>query len=90
MGTLDEIAPLKRRIEALEAVQRHQQQLACNRCGTTLTLCCSVAADLHAHLIATALQLGWLVSVASRNKVADQTDDPDLCAFCVSVLRIAT
>lgn len=74
----------------LRAKLRHGYSLTCDRCGDTLTLSSMTVVALEAHLLRTALEIGWLVGRATATAlgaVDEPAGDRDLCPPCGRIHR---
>lgn len=69
---------------------RHGHSVVCDRCGDALTLSSMTMATLAPHLLRTALELGWQLSVGTFAGLGSsplQRHDSDHCPACRRLLE---
>lgn len=80
--------PIALEVQLLRAKLRHGYTLSCDRCGDALTLSSMMPTTLECHLLRTAIEIGWHVSLATANAlgaIEAPMRDRDLCPPCVRI-----
>lgn len=82
-------AELGRELDAIKARHRHWCSVSCDRCSTSLTLSSTLMVAFEAHLLRTALAMGWSLSDATVVGLSGSSERKglphDLCGPCIAL-----